>query len=275
VRRPVACTARRNRRRWSPLPRTLPARPPSSSTRIRSRRSLVEVLAAPVPGPTVDEVGAAEVPERDWRVAVEVQRGFGPGSAPCLCQRSRIADVWVRRFRILIGTEGAWRIWTSNGRYVLTSASRSIIPSSTSAMIPAHVRVFDTEASWNTVSLVTRIRSSRSAQPTPPGHTISSSRTTATAIPGVFASASFRRRYRSSSSVRAGAPLTNEKGAIAPTSVVLAIPVTNSRRVSSHVGPDRIRSPDRAPNAARAVGAAPVEGGDALALVGGSSSTSV
>ena len=132
----------------------------------------------------------------------------------------------------MTGTPGANGTCTSNGRYELTSASRSSAPSSTSAMIPAHVTVFETDASWKTVSLVVRMPASRSAQPTPADQTTSSSRTTATEMPGVFASIRLRRRQRLSSSVRAEAALTIEKGAIAPTPATAAAWVTNSRRVS-------------------------------------------
>lgn len=88
--------------------------------------------------------------------------------------------------RTVIGTSGAAGTCTSNGMYRLMSASRSSTPSSTSVMIPAQVTVFETDASWNTVSGDVRMPRSMSAQPAPADHTTRSPRTTAAAIPGVL-----------------------------------------------------------------------------------------
>ncbi len=111
--------------------------------------SVVEVLATPVPASPVNEVRAAEVAERDRRVAVEVQSGLGPGASPYLpaiadrrCGRQELAhrDGQVRCVRD-VDLEREVRV------DVQIQVHQPVL---NERMIPAHETVLATGASWNT-----------------------------------------------------------------------------------------------------------------------------
>jgi hypothetical protein len=194
--------------------------------------SVVEVLATPVPASPVNEVRAAEVAERDRRVAVKVQRGLGPRASPYLpaiadrrCVRQELPhrDGQVRCVRD-VDLEREVRV------DVLVQVQQSVL---NERHDPRARDGLGHRCELEHVSLGVRIPRSRSAQPTPVENTTSSPQTTATLIPGVIASASFLRRYCRSSSVPGRVMvLTNENGAIAPTPATRVARAMNSRRDS-------------------------------------------
>jgi hypothetical protein len=111
------------------------------------------------------------------------------------------------------------------------SASRSITPSSTRDMMPAHVIVFDTEASMKTVSSFAWIPRSMFAHPEPAAKTTLLPLTTATDIPGLWAASRCCRRNAWSPAGPAATLRMNEKGAIAPAPATTAALAKTSRRV--------------------------------------------